>query len=186
MSPREGRRRRADAERSRAAILEAAVRLFSRQPDARLAAVAAEAGVTRQTVYAHFATREDLVLAVVERVARESDAAVAAAALDEGPAAQALGRLLELGFGTLEAHPVLLLAPGAGRHGAVAERLAALVRRGQAAGEFDAALDPGWGAAAVIALGHAAGAEIAADRLPAGDARTAVRVAALRVLGHRG
>jgi AcrR family transcriptional regulator len=167
------------------AILDAAVRLFSQQPDAGLAAAAGEAGVTRQTVYAHFATREELVLAVVERGGAESDATLAAAALEEGAAADALGRLLELGFGTLAAHPVLLLAPDAGRHGSIAGRLTALVRRGQAAGEFDAGLDPAWGAAAVIALGHAAGAEITAGRLPAGDAHAAVRLAALRVLGHQ-
>lgn len=180
-----GKKRRADAERSRAAILDAAVRLFSKDPDAGLAAVAAAAGVTRQTVYAHFAAREDLVRAVVERVAEESDAALGAAALDEGTAAEALVRLLEMGFGTLEANPVLLVTPGAGRHTSIAERLADLVRRGQRGGEFDPGLDPDWGAAAVIALGHAAGAELGDGHLTRTAALEAVRLAALRVLGAK-
>lgn len=180
-----GKKRRADAERSRAAILDAAVRLFSKDPDAGLGAVAAAAGVTRQTVYAHFAARDELVRAVVARVAEESDAALGAAALDEGTAAEALVRLIEMGFGTLEANPVLLVTPGAGQHTSISERLAELVRRGQRGGEFDPGLDPEWGAAAVIALGHAAGSEIADGHLSRQDALEAVRVAVLRVLGQR-
>lgn len=60
---------------------------------------------------------------------------------------------------------------------------AELVRRGQRSGEFDPGLDPRWGAAAVIALGHAAGAEVAEGHPARQDAVEAVRVAAPRVLG---
>jgi hypothetical protein len=66
----------------------------------------------------------------------------------------------------------------------VSEWPAELVRRGQRSGEFDPGLDPRWGAAAVIALGHAAGGSEVAEGHPARqDAVEAVRVAALRVLG---
>ncbi|HVC35581.1 MAG TPA: TetR/AcrR family transcriptional regulator, partial [Chloroflexota bacterium] len=52
------------------------------------------AGVTRQTVYAHYASRELLLGAVSDRARAEAIAAVDAAALDEDPPAVALARLL--------------------------------------------------------------------------------------------
>jgi serine phosphatase RsbU (regulator of sigma subunit) len=55
---------RADAERSRARILEAARRLFADDPRATTAQVAAAAGVSRSTLHRHFATRLDLVRAL--------------------------------------------------------------------------------------------------------------------------
>ena len=68
-------RRRADAERNEAAILDAAVELLGREPTASMAAVADAAGVTRQTVYAHFPSR-GLLLRVA--VARATDDALVA------------------------------------------------------------------------------------------------------------
>jgi AcrR family transcriptional regulator len=51
------------------AILDAAEVLLERGGQASITAVAAEAGVSRMTVYAHFPTRQDLLGAVVERAA---------------------------------------------------------------------------------------------------------------------
>lgn len=59
------RRRRADAERSRGALLDAAAALFvSSGVDAPVRDIAARAGVGVGTVYRHFPTRADLVVAV--------------------------------------------------------------------------------------------------------------------------
>lgn len=64
---------RRDAAENRVALLEAARLALRSDPDASLETIAAAAGLTRRSVYGHFATRDDLVNAVVvagaERVA---------------------------------------------------------------------------------------------------------------------
>jgi serine phosphatase RsbU (regulator of sigma subunit) len=59
--------RRSDAKQNRAAILDAAARLFEQSPAATLADIASAAGVSRSTVYRHFGTREQLAAAVRAR-----------------------------------------------------------------------------------------------------------------------
>jgi AcrR family transcriptional regulator len=59
------RARRADAERNRAALIAAAGRLFDeRGPGVSLDEIARRAGVANATLYRHFATRAELILAV--------------------------------------------------------------------------------------------------------------------------
>ena len=65
MSPDEGKPLRADAARNRARLLETATSLFAeRGVEASLDDIAKAAGVGIGTLYRHFPTREDLVLAV--------------------------------------------------------------------------------------------------------------------------
>jgi AcrR family transcriptional regulator len=59
--------KRSDARRNRDAILAAALEALTASPDASLNAIAKEAGVANATLYRHFPTREELVLAVYER-----------------------------------------------------------------------------------------------------------------------
>ncbi|HUW15956.1 MAG TPA: TetR family transcriptional regulator, partial [Actinomycetes bacterium] len=54
------------ADRTRRAVLDAAARLFGKNSTASLSDVAAAAGVGRTTVHRCFATREELVRALVE------------------------------------------------------------------------------------------------------------------------
>ncbi|WDZ91793.1 TetR/AcrR family transcriptional regulator [Nocardiopsis sp. HUAS JQ3] len=187
-------RRRADARRSRAAILDAAVRLLDDRPDASVENVATAAGVTRQTVYAHFPSRAHLLAAVLDRVTEEAVAAMDAADLDSGSAADALLRLVEAGSRSADRYPRLMHAVGshpadpradAERHAPVTDRLGRVVRRGQTNGEFDAALPADWLVAVVVALGHAAAAEEDAGRLSGEEAAEALRCTLLRALGHR-
>lgn len=65
-------------DRNRARIVEAAQRLWVGDPDASMDAVAQVAGVVRRTLYGHFATRDDLVVAVAARAADFIDDFVAA------------------------------------------------------------------------------------------------------------
>src|SRR5271168_3874865 len=68
--------KRADARRNRDAILAAALESLTESPDASLNAIARQAGVANATLYRHFPSREDLVLATYEHeVSQVVDAA---------------------------------------------------------------------------------------------------------------
>jgi len=56
---------RRDALENRAALLAAARVVLNRDPDATLDAIAAEAGLSRRSVYGHFATRDELLRELV-------------------------------------------------------------------------------------------------------------------------
>src|ERR1700744_698568 len=58
--------KRADARRNRDAIVVAALEALTASPDASLNAIAKQAGVANATLYRHFPTREDLVLATYQ------------------------------------------------------------------------------------------------------------------------
>lgn len=182
--------RRADALRSRAAILDAAVQALNTDPDASIEAIATAAGVTRQTVYAHFPSREQLLAAVLDRLTEEAVAAMDAADLETGSAADALLRLLEAGRRTSGRYPVLFekisslpVSPHVDRqrHAPVADRLKRIIQRGQRTGEFDSRLSPDWLVAVTVKLGHAAGEEVDAGRMSSDEATDALRISLLRV-----
>ncbi|ONI91800.1 TetR family transcriptional regulator [Saccharothrix sp. ALI-22-I] len=109
----QGRRVRADVQRNRAALLEAAQRHFLRYGvGTSLEAVAKEAGVGPGTLYRHFPTREALLAAVLqtrseELVARQADIA------QLGDASEALRqwlRAMEEYFSAFSGLPEPLLA----------------------------------------------------------------------------
>lgn len=154
-------------------------------------AVAAAAGVTRQTVYAHFPSRQRLLAAALDHATEEAVAAMDAVEPDRGPAGEALLRLLDASMETARRYPGLLQRVNAmpvseredaARHAPVTDRLRALVQRGQRDGEFDAALPPSWLVAVVISLSHASSAQVAAGHLSAAQAREALHISLLRVL----
>jgi AcrR family transcriptional regulator len=59
--------KRSDGRRNRDAILAAALLALTESPDASLNAIAKRAGVANATLYRHFPTREELVLATYQR-----------------------------------------------------------------------------------------------------------------------
>jgi AcrR family transcriptional regulator len=185
------RPRRADAQRNVAVILDAAVELLGRRPEAGMDDIAEAAGVARQTVYAHFHSRQALLDAVADKVTADVTAALDGLDLDRGPATAALRRWLDTAWSLLARYPVLLTPAMPAtppeqdlqRHEPVTGRLLALIRRGQRTGEFDRRLSPGWLMAATIALGHAAGQEVAAGRMTIRQAGAAFTTAAIRVYG---
>jgi TetR/AcrR family transcriptional repressor of mexCD-oprJ operon len=86
--------RRATAERNIKAILDAAEALLHEGQTASIAAVAARAGVSRVTVYAHFATREAILEAVLERAVTHAAVAFDEATSGAPSAAEALERAI--------------------------------------------------------------------------------------------
>lgn len=68
---------RRDATENRAALLDAARVVLNRDPDAGLDAIAAEAGLTRRSVYGHFANRDALLEELISRGAARVASALA-------------------------------------------------------------------------------------------------------------
>ena len=183
-------RRRADARRSRATIIEAAITLLGRRADASMAEIAAAAGVTRQTVYAHYRSRDLLLRAVVDRITAETTAALDAVDPAAGTARQALDRWLTVSWSVTARYRVLFAGtlsaddPGTGhdRHRPVVERLTEILRRGRTSGEFADRAPVRWQVAATVALGHAAGEEAATGRMTEREAANAYRDSVLRLV----
>lgn len=180
------RRRRSDAERSIAAIVDAAIDGFSRRPDVSMSEIATAAGVGRVTLYAHFPSREALIEAATERVLAEASVSLAAADLDRGPAVDALGRMVRTSWSVLDRYRGILeaergLTPSALRrhHSDVLERMDRLIARGQAESVFRTDLPRGWLVAVCYSLFHAAAHEVDEGRLEPSGA-TEVLVATLR------
>ncbi|MEV4534379.1 TetR/AcrR family transcriptional regulator [Asanoa sp. NPDC049518] len=183
---------RSDARRRRLSILDAAVELLNAPTDPSLEAIAAAAGVTRQTVYAHFPSREVLLAAALERVTAEAMTELDAVDLDAGRATDALLRLLDTSARVAAQHRLLFQrttavpvtpAQDQERHEPVAARLNRVISRGQRSGEFDDRLPAGWLATLTIRIGHAAAEEADAGRMSRTDAAAALRVSLLRLLG---
>ncbi len=182
------RRRRSDAQRSIDAILGAARTMLGDRPDASMEDIAAAAGVSRQTVYAHFSSRDALIDTLLDAVGAETIAAMDAARLDTLPPADALRQYLDIGWELIRRHPYLLgpaltrNPPGSDEtHDAGVARLEQLIRRGQHAGDLDRALPAAWLAVAIIGLFGAAAGQVAAGSLTTSQAATMLLDSVLRL-----
>jgi AcrR family transcriptional regulator len=183
------RRRRSDATQNAEAILTAAITVLNGAPDASIEDIARAAGVTRQTVYAHFPSREALLDALIERVTQEVASAFSAAGPEDAPPAVALTRLLDVVWQAMTRYsfawhlPAVSAEQDAARHGPVLERMRAIIKRGQDDGDFDRSVSPDWLLAAVLGLGRTAEDEVKAGRMTVEEATHAVRHGFLRLLG---
>src|SRR5579859_7099055 len=99
---------RSDARRSIDAILKAARTVLGERPNASMEEIAAAAGVTRQTVYAHFPSRDALIAALIDAAGAETVAVIDAARLDTLPPADALRQYLDIGWELIRRNPHLL------------------------------------------------------------------------------
>jgi len=185
---------RAVAQRNLAAILDAAERLLERGAQTTISAVAAESGLSRVTVYAHFGTRAQLLAAVGARAAQNVSAALDAAALDEGSASDALDRGLALGWQFLDHHRAMVQATGndlsadarRALHETVLDRVGRLIERGRQEGDFRTDMPAEWLVASFYALIHAAADEVHAGRLQPATAHAALRATVHDVFSRRG
>ncbi len=186
------RRRRADAERSIEAILDAAQEAVTATGDVTMAAIARSAGLSRVTLYTHFPTREALLEAAARRALARADDVLSEIPLDGRPT-EALSHLLRSSWPILDRHRNLYtvvsaaLPPARLRalHDPVFGRIEQLVARGQADGDFRTDLPLTWLVATIYSVLHQAAAEVNAGRLVADQAGDVVASTVLAVLTHR-
>jgi AcrR family transcriptional regulator len=169
-------RRRADAERNIAAILDAAIACLSERPQATMADIARAAGVGRVTLYGHFPSREALVGAALDRavaeVAEVSDAVRDAVPAD-APADEVLRRHIRSSWDVLDRHRQLFTVAQRvvppervrARHDPAFADLESLIARGRAEGRFRPDLSVEWLVTVVYSLFHAAAEAVNDGRL---------------------
>lgn len=132
-------------------VLRTAAALLTRKATATMDEVAKAAGISRATLHRHFAGRDALVRALESLGIAECEAALDAARPDEGPARDAVHRLvreIEPSAGLLAfLYTENQLFEGEEQNAGWAridERIAALFRRGQQTGEFRIDLSAVW------------------------------------------
>lgn len=175
-------RRRADAERSIARILDAAVDTLAGDPEASMAAIARRAGVVRATIYVHFPTREALLEAVTHRAIAEVAEVIEAAEPHRGDPAEALARVVATSWRRLGRYHTLVAintqhhghATLRERHSPVLAALEPLIERGQSNGTFRADVPAAWHLSMLMALMHAASGEHGAGRVTDAHAEPAL------------
>ena len=175
-------RRRADAQRNIERILDAAVEALTDDLDASMSEVARRAGVVRATVYVHYPTREALLDAVTDRAFGEVGAVIVAAEPERGTPADALRRVVAAAWRKLGRYQALVAVATSTRtpeelherHAPVLDLLVPLIRRGQDAGAFRDDAPASWHLATLMAVMHAASAEVRAGRIDEADAESVV------------
>ena len=184
------RRRRADAERSVAAILDAGLEALASDPDSSMSEIARRAGVVRATVYVHFPTRTDLLDAVMEHATAQVVEAMRGAEPHRGEPAEALERVLRATWRQLAQFHGLLALNAARlsveelhrRHVPMLDQIEPLIERGQKQGVFRSDLPVAWHLAVVRAIVHAASAAIQGGRIAESEAEAAMLTTAINAI----
>ena len=186
------KRRRADAERSVAAILDAALEALASDPDSSMSEIARRAGVVRATIYVHFPTRESLLDAVMEYATGQVVEAMRAAEPHRGEPVEALERVLRATWRQLaQFHGLLALNTARlsaeelhRRHVPMLDQLEPLIERGQRQGVFRRDLPVSWQLAVTRAIVHTASREIQGGRIPESEAEATMISTILGAIGE--
>lgn len=184
------KRRRADAERNIASIIDAALEALAGDPNVSMAEIARRAGVVRATIYMHFPTRESLLDAVMEHAVAQVAEATASAEPGAGEPEEALARVLRATWHKLsDFHALLAINTGRlsakelhRRHQPVMMLFVPLIERGQKKGVFRRDLPVAWHLAMVRAVAHAASAEVRGGRIAEADVEQAMISTALSAI----
>ena len=185
------RKRRADAERNIASILDAALEALAIDPDASMAEIARRAGVVRATVYMHFPTRESLLDAVMEHAVAQVAQATSGAEPTQGEPEEALERVLRATWHKLSDFHTLLAINTSRlsaselhrRHEPVMSLFVPLIERGQEKGVFRSDLPVAWHLAMVRAIAHAASGEVRSGRIGEASVEDALIETVLNAVG---
>jgi AcrR family transcriptional regulator len=185
---------RADARRNAERILNATAELLAGDPGVSLEQVAAHAGVSRATVYHHFASRDALLDALTDRSIAEVAAAVTSARPEEGPAMEAIERVLRAAWQVIGRYRGLVIvnprrleaAELRARLEPALEPVRTLIRRGRRSREFDPALPVEWTIGVLTELIHAASRQVSAGTMhPRAAERVLLRTAVGALAAHR-
>ena len=179
--------RQAVAARNVGAILDAAEALIVAGAPLNFSALAANAGVSRPTVYSHFPGRAELVGAVMERSVRRAVAAIESAGPGEGSPPEALERVIRSAWGQLARHHEIARAlgsevPAGSMHAAHRDALALferIVARGRSDGSFRKDLPVVWLVNACVGLMHAAASAVQGGQMRDRAARDALAVSVI-------
>jgi AcrR family transcriptional regulator len=189
-----GPQNRADARRNARRILDATAELLASDPGASLEQVAARAGVSRATVYHHFASRDRLLDALTERSVREVTAAIRSAHPGRDSAAAAIDRVLRATWQVVGRYRGLVLVnPKRLERSELRARLEpalapvrTVIERGQISGEFDPEVPVEWLIGTITDLIHAASRLVSAGTMQADEAeRVLLRTARAALRSHR-
>ena len=184
------RRRRADADRSVAAILDAGLEALASDPESSMSEIARRAGVVRATIYVHFPTRTELLDAVMEHAVGQVVDAMRGAEPTRGEPVEALERVLLATWRQLARFHGLLALNTARlsaeelhrRHLPMLDQLEPLIERGQEQGVFRSDLPVVWLLAVLRAIVHAASAAIQGGRLGEAEAEAAMLTTAVAAI----
>lgn len=193
MSTQDGERtiesRQAVAARNIEAILDAAEALIVAGAPLNFSGLAARAGVSRPTVYAHFPGRAELISAVMERSVRLAVTAIESASPGEGSPSEALERVIRSAWGQLARHHDIAAAIGpevpagsmhAAHHDAVA-LFEQIVARGRSDGSFRQDLPLAWLVNACVGLMHAAASAVHSGQMQGHAACDALTVSVIEL-----
>jgi TetR/AcrR family acrAB operon transcriptional repressor len=166
------RRTKEDAAKTRQALLDAALMVFSHQgyQAARLQDIAKSAGVTRGAIYHHFGSKAELFNTLMDEAAAQESGAIQSAVAEGGSLVEIMTRILRYSLSLMEKDRRLRqvfelslvkigedpeLAEGQRKRAEQTEGLvaatAAIMAQGIASGELRAGLDPNTVARAFIA-----------------------------------